>query len=37
MRDAEAGLQRTTAMLAAVVDASPLAIVVFDPTGHIRT
>ena len=27
MRDAEAGLQRTTAMLAAVVDASPLAIV----------
>jgi len=37
MRDAEAGLQRTTAMLAAVVDASPLAIVVFDPKGHIRT
>jgi len=37
MRDAEAGLQRTTVMLAAVVDASPLAIVVFDPKGHIRT
>jgi PAS domain S-box-containing protein len=37
MRDAEAGLRRTTAMLAAVVDASPLAIVVFDPTRHIRT
>ena len=37
MRDAEAGLQRTTAMLAAVVDASPLAIVVFDPKRHIRT
>jgi PAS domain S-box-containing protein len=37
MRDAEAGLQRTTAMLAAVVDASPLAIVVFDRDGVIRT
>jgi PAS domain S-box-containing protein len=36
MRDAEAGLQRTTAMLAAVVDASPLAIVVFDPAHQIR-
>jgi PAS domain S-box-containing protein len=37
MRDAEAGLQRTTAMLAAVVEASPLAIVVFDRDGVIRT
>jgi PAS domain S-box-containing protein len=37
MRDAEAGLQRTTAMLAAVVDASPLAIIVFDREGTIRT
>jgi PAS domain S-box-containing protein len=37
MRDAEAGLQRTTAMLAAVVEASPLAIVVFDRDGLIRT
>mgnify|MGYP003579629295 CR=1 FL=1 len=33
MRDAEAGLQRTTALLAAVVDASPLAIAVFDDDG----
>ena len=37
MRDAEAGLQRTTAMLAAVVDASPLAIIVFDEDGRIRS
>ena len=37
MRDAEAGLQRTTAMLGAVVDASPLAIVVFDKERTIRT
>ncbi len=37
MRDAEAGLQRTTAMLAAVVDASPLAIAVFDRDGIVRT
>jgi PAS domain S-box-containing protein len=37
MRDAEAGLQRTTAMLAAVVDASPLAIVVLDRDGTVRT
>jgi PAS domain S-box-containing protein len=37
MRDAEAGLQRTTAMLAAVVDASPLAIVVFDRDAIVRT
>ena len=37
MRDAEAGLQRTTAMLAAVVEASPLPIVVFDRDGVIRT
>ena len=37
MRDAEAGLQRTTAMLAAVVDASPLAIAVFDRDGLVRT
>ena len=37
MRDAEAGLQRTTAMLAAVVEASPLAIAVFDRDGIIRT
>ena len=37
MRDAEAGLQRTTAMLAAVVEASPLAIAVFDRDGVIRT
>ena len=37
MRDAEAGLERTTAMLAAVVQASPLPIVVFDRDGVIRT
>ncbi len=37
MRDAEAGLQRTTALLAAVVDASPLAIAVFDDDGTVRT
>ena len=37
MRDAEAGLQRTRAMLAAVVEASPLAIVVFDRSGTIST
>ncbi|MGH9350128.1 MAG: ATP-binding protein [Vicinamibacterales bacterium] len=36
MRDAEAGLRRTTAMLAAVVDASPLAIGVFDRDGVVR-
>jgi PAS domain S-box-containing protein len=37
MRDAEAGLQRTTATLAAVVDASPLAIAVLNTDGTIRT
>jgi PAS domain S-box-containing protein len=37
MRDAEARLQRTTAMLAAVVEASPLAIAVFDSDGLVRT
>ena len=37
MRDAEIGLERTTAMLAAVVEASPLPIVVFDRDGVIRT
>jgi PAS domain S-box-containing protein len=37
MRDAEAGLERTTAMLAAVVAASPLPIVVFDRDAVIRT
>jgi len=37
LRDAEAGLQRTTAMLAAVVEASPLAIVVFGTDQVIRT
>ena len=37
MRDAEAGLQRTTALLAAVVDASPLAIAVFDSDSTVRT
>jgi PAS domain S-box-containing protein len=37
MRDAEAGLQRTRAMLAAVVEASPLAIVVFDHSGTVST
>ena len=37
MRDAEAGLQRTRAMLAAVVEASPLAILVFDRSGFMTT
>ena len=37
MRDAEAGLERTMAMLAAVVEASPLPIIVFDRDGVIRT
>jgi PAS domain S-box-containing protein len=37
LRDAEAGLQRTTALLAAVVEASPLAIAVFDTNRVIRT
>ena len=37
MRDAEAGLQRTTAMLGAVVEASPLAIAVFDQEMVVRT
>jgi PAS domain S-box-containing protein len=37
LRDAEASLQRTTAMLAAVVEASPLAIAVFDDSRVIRT
>jgi PAS domain S-box-containing protein len=37
LRDAEAGLQRTTALLGAVVEASPLAIVVFDTSRVIRT
>jgi PAS domain S-box-containing protein len=37
MRDAEAGLQRTTAMLSAVVDASPLAIIVLDRDEIVRT
>ena len=37
MRDAEAGLQRTRALLAAVVEASPLAILVFARDGTIRT
>ena len=37
MRDAEAGLQRTTAMLAAVVEASPLAIIVCDREQIVRT
>src|SRR5262249_41199611 len=36
MRDAEAGLQQTRALLAAVVEASPLAIIVFDADGVIR-
>jgi PAS domain S-box-containing protein len=36
MRDAEAGLQRTTAMLAAVIEASPLAITVLDRDRVIR-
>jgi PAS domain S-box-containing protein len=37
MRDAESTLQRTTAMLSAVVDSSPLAIVGFDQDRLIRT
>ena len=37
MRDAEAGLQRTRSMLAAVVEASPLAIIVFEHSGVVRT
>jgi PAS domain S-box-containing protein len=37
MRDAEAGLQHTTAMLAAVVESSPLAIAAFDRDGLVRT
>ena len=37
MRDAEAGLQRTRATLAAVVEASPLAILVFARDGTVRT
>jgi PAS domain S-box-containing protein len=37
LRDAEAGLQRTTALLAAVVEASPLAIAVFDTNRVVRT
>jgi PAS domain S-box-containing protein len=37
LRDAEEGLRRTTAMLAAVVEASPLAIVVFGDDLVIRT
>jgi PAS domain S-box-containing protein len=37
LRDAEASLQRTTALLAAVVEASPLAIAVFDTDRVIRT
>jgi PAS domain S-box-containing protein len=36
MRDAEAGLQQTRALLAAVVEASPLAIIVFGPDGLVR-
>jgi PAS domain S-box-containing protein len=36
MRDAEAGLQQTRALLAAVVEASPLAIIVFDADGGVR-
>jgi PAS domain S-box-containing protein len=36
MRDAEAGLQQTRALLAAVVEASPLAILVFDADGVVR-
>ena len=37
MRDAEAGLHRTRAILAAVVEASPLAILVFDGSGAVST
>jgi PAS domain S-box-containing protein len=37
MRDAEAGLLRSTAMLTAVVEASPLPMIVFDHEGVIRT
>jgi PAS domain S-box-containing protein len=37
LRDAEASLQRTTALLGAVVEASPLAIAVFDTNRVIRT
>ena len=37
MRDAEAGLRHTTALLAGVVDASPLAIFVFDRDGLVKT
>ena len=37
LRDAEAGLQRTTALLAAVVEASPLAIAVFGNDRVIHT
>jgi len=36
MRDAEAGLQQTRSLLAAVVEASPLAIIVFGPDGLVR-
>jgi PAS domain S-box-containing protein len=36
MRDAEAGLQQSRVLLAAVVDASPLAIIVFGPDGFVR-
>jgi PAS domain S-box-containing protein len=36
MRDAEAGLQQTRALLAAVVEASPLAIIVFGADGYVR-
>ena len=37
MRDAEAGLRQTTAMLAAVVEASPLGIIVCDREKIVRT
>jgi PAS domain S-box-containing protein len=37
MRDAETRLERTAAMLAAVVEASPLAIAVFDRDGAVRS
>jgi len=37
LRDAEAGLRRTTAMFAAVVDASAVATIVFDDTGVVQT
>ena len=33
---AEQGLQQTRALLAAVVEASPLAIIVFDADGVVR-